>query len=93
MQPQPKLADHAIVLNEKDNVATALVDMPAGEYALGAAGGTIALPEPIRAGFKVAVAHVAPGETVYKYGYPIGTAKHDIRPGRRVHVDNIVSSV
>ena len=89
------LADCAIRLSEKDNVVTALVDMPAGPYALDAGGeaGEVVLPEDIPAGFKVALAPIAAGAEVVKYGYTIGTARADIRPGDRVHVHNMASSV
>jgi hypothetical protein len=90
-----RLRDSAIVLNERDNVATALVDMPAGEYVLEAAGraGSLVLPEDVRAGFKLALAPIRAGEAVRKYGCAIGTARMDIQPGECVHVHNIRSSV
>jgi hypothetical protein len=44
------LADFAVILSEKDNVATALVDLPAGEYVFGSGeSGTIIVPEDIMA--------------------------------------------
>ena len=88
------LTDRAIVLNEKDNVATALVDMPPGEYILEGRGErTVTLVEQVPAGFKLALAPIAAGEEVIKYGYAVGTAQADIRPGECVHVHNLASSV
>lgn len=87
------LSDFAITLSERDNVATALRELPAGTYACAAAGGVLAVPQPIRAGFKLALRSIAPGEKVLKYGYVIGLATHPIAPGERVHVNNMRSSV
>ena len=92
MGEQRRLADVALVLNERDNVATALVDVPAGTYATGD-GRAVHVPEPVRAGFKLAIAPVAAGAAVRKYGYPIGTATRDIAPGECVHVHNLASGV
>ena len=92
MTSQRSLADFAIVLNEADNVATALVDMPPGPYAL-ADRGEIRLGEAVRAGFKVAVRPIACGERIIKYGHSIGRAEADIQPGQCVHVHNMASAV
>lgn len=95
MQAARPLTDLAILLHEADNVATALVDVPAGEYALpaGRGGEAITVPEDIAAGFKLAVAPIAAGGQVTKYGHRIGTATVDIRPGECVHVHNLASGV
>ena len=54
MNQRKNLEDYALVLSDKDNVATALVDLPAGDYMLGSSAGeaAITVPEDIRAGFK-----------------------------------------
>jgi hypothetical protein len=93
---QPKsLADYTVILSEQDNVATALVDLPAGDYVLdsGAAQAEITVPDDIRAGFKLALSDIRKGESVYKYGYIIGLATEDIEKGHCVHVHNLISSV
>ena len=89
------LADFAVILSEKDNVATALVDMPAGEYIFesGESGATINIPEDIKAGFKLALSDIGKTEPIFKYGYMIGKAKIDIKKGDCVHIHNLVSSV
>ncbi len=89
------LADYAVVLSEKDNVATALIDLPAGDYILssGQSGTTITVPEDIRAGFKIALSDISKSEPVYKYGYVIGLAGADIKKGDCVHIHNLISSV
>ncbi|MHC4594263.1 MAG: UxaA family hydrolase [Planctomycetota bacterium] len=93
---QPRnLTDYAIILSDKDNVATALVDMPAGDYMSnsGKSRTTITVLEDISAGFKLALSDIRKAEPVYKYGYVIGTAKIDIKEGHCVHVHNLVSTV
>ena len=95
MSERRNLADYVIVLDGKDNVATALVDLPAGDYISGEGGlkTEITVPEDIRAGFKVALSDIGEKEPVYKYGYVIGLATADIRKGHCVHVHNLISSV
>jgi hypothetical protein len=89
------LADYAVILSEKDNVATALIDLPVGDYILrsGKSGTTITVPEDIRAGFKIALSDISKSEPVYKYGYVIGLAIEDIKKGDCVHIHNLISSV
>ncbi len=95
MNQRRNLADYAIILSGKDNVATALVDLPAGNYIFssGESRTTITGPENISAGFKLALSDIRKAEPVYKYGYVIGLAKIDIKKGHCVHVHNLVSPV
>ena len=95
MNQRKDLADYAVILSDKDNVATALVDLPAGEYMLdhGASQAAISVPEDIRAGFKLALSDIGKGNPIYKYGYLIGLATADIKKGCCVHVHNLISSV
>ena len=89
------LADYAVILSDKDNVATALVDLPAGDYVLGSGAdeAAITVPEDIRGGFKMALLDIGKGERIYKYGYVIGVATEDIAKGNCVHVHNLISAV
>jgi hypothetical protein len=89
------LADYVIILSEKDNVATTLVDLPVGDYMPGSGDNqtTITVLEDIKAGFKLALSDIGKGESIYKYGYVIGRATADIAKGRCVHVHNLISSV
>ena len=89
------LSEYTIILSGRDNVATALVDLPAGDYVFksGESQTTITVPEDIKAGFKLALYDIGKGEPVYKYGYVIGLADTDIKNGHCVHVHNLVSSV
>ena len=95
MSQSRNLADYAVILSEKDNVATALIDLPAGEYIFnsGQSGTTITVPEDIRAGFKLALSDIGKAEPIFKYGYAIGLAKVDIKRGDCVHIHNLISSV
>ena len=95
MSQSRNLADFAVILSEKDNVATALIDMPAGEYIYNCGEGetNVTLPEDIAAGFKLALSDIGKSEPVYKYGYVIGLAKVDIKKGHCVHIHNLISSV
>lgn len=93
MTQHPNLADHIIVLSDKDNVAVALVDLPAGDYLYGRGGESIHVPQAIQAGFKLAIADIGESERIVKYGHVIGLAKTDIKRGDCVHVHNLISSV
>ena len=95
MSQRRNLADYATVLSGKDNVATALVDLPAGDYVSDSGEGQImiTIPERISAGFKLALSDICEAEPIYKYGYVIGLAKMDIKKGHCVHVHNLISSV
>jgi hypothetical protein len=89
------LTDYVIILSDKDNVLTALVDLPAGDYMFGSGDNrtTITVLEDIKAGFKLALSDIGKGGSIYKYGYVIGLATADIKKGWCVHVHNLISSV
>ncbi|MHB9033029.1 MAG: UxaA family hydrolase [Anaerolineae bacterium] len=79
-------------INPRDNVVTALRDLPAGTL-LEASDPLpgITTSEPIPFGHKVAIAAITKGDTVLKYGASIGKATADILPGQHVHVHNLRS--
>lgn len=82
----------SLVMNDKDNVATVLRDIPVGEsihYSRGENMKTLELLDPIPFGHKVAIVLVRQGSEVFKYGEIIGKATTDIQPGEHVHVHNI----
>jgi altronate dehydratase small subunit len=84
----------AIVINEKDNVATAIVPLQAGASVALAAqgqGGKIKLLSSIPMGHKFALADIPKGGDVIKYGEAIGETTAPIRRGEHVHVHNVVS--
>jgi len=84
-----------IIVNDSDNVATALRNVQPGVMArIANARGETQLLTPlveIRLGHKVALAPIAAGDLVIKHGHPIGRATSDIEPGDHVHVHNVIS--
>jgi hypothetical protein len=81
----------ALVISERDNVATALEVLDAGRT-LDLAGHHVVVQERIASGHKVALVPIAAGEAVLKYGSPIGTATADIAAGAHVHTHNLASA-
>ena len=83
----------AIVLDMNDNVASALVDLKAGEQVkVDLPGGEIeeiTLIQTIQLGHKFALASIAQGEDVIKSGMPIGSATQAIGQGAHVHTHNV----
>ena len=88
-----KLKEKAVVLNEKDNVATALADLEAGssiELDVGDKLLTVKLMVRIPFGHKFSLTRIEPGAPVVKYGEVIGMATTAINTGDYVHVHNVV---
>ena len=81
----------ALVISDRDNVATALQPLEAGGP-LDLAGTSLVVREPIPSGHKVALRDIAAGEAVVKYGSPIGVATAPIPAGAHVHTHNVASS-
>ncbi len=84
----------AIRIHEDDIVAVALQNLSKGTNITLEAGKntpelTVTLTEDITAGHKFAIRKIKAGESVIKYGYPIGKAKTDIAAGSHVHTHNI----
>jgi hypothetical protein len=84
-----------IVLNDADNVGTALHPLQAGNpvRVVGAAGPMpdVIVKRDIRFGHKAALYPIAAGALVVKHGRPIGKATTEIGAGEHVHVHNVVS--
>jgi altronate dehydratase len=83
-----------IVINGKDNVATALKGLSAGaEVSVEFQGRLqkISLPSDIPMGHKFALKDIEDGEAIIKYGEPIGQSTTRISRGEHVHVHNVVS--
>jgi len=80
-----------ILLNVKDNVATALVELGEGETVnarLDDLSFDVTLSAAIPFGHKYAVCDIPKGQEILKYGLPIGRATEDIKAGEWVHVHN-----
>jgi altronate dehydratase small subunit len=81
----------AVLVNEKDNVVTAVSDLKKGEdavYRVGSGTKQIKASEDIPYGHKTALAKIAKGSDIIKYGETIGRASKDIEPGQWVHTHN-----
>jgi altronate hydrolase len=80
----------ALVIDPRDNVAVALKDLKKGETLVLADGRTISLLTDVPFSHKVALADIAGGQEIIKYGENIGEAKEDIRRGQWVHTHNLM---
>ncbi|MBT5876033.1 MAG: UxaA family hydrolase [Candidatus Latescibacteria bacterium] len=81
----------AILLNEQDDVATALIDLAKGDQVSVRAGERcveVTLQNDIPFGHKYALRDIGTGEDVLKYGLPIGQALEEVKVGSWVHVHN-----
>ncbi|MBT3346637.1 MAG: UxaA family hydrolase [Gemmatimonadetes bacterium] len=85
------MTQRAILLNEQDDVATALTALGKAEKITVKAGERsveVTLQEEVPFGHKYALRDIAAGEDVLKYGLPIGQALNDVKAGSWVHVHN-----
>jgi altronate dehydratase small subunit len=83
-----------IVINDKDNMATALEPLRSGtEVSVKVQGRMekIKLLSDIPMGHKFALINIEKGGAVIKYGEPIGQSTSEITRGEHVHVHNVVS--
>ncbi|SBV34627.1 altronate hydrolase [uncultured Sphingopyxis sp.] len=81
----------ALRVHEADNVATAIADIAPGAALF--AGSDLRAAVAVARGHKIALAPIARGAAVIKYGFPIGTATTDIAPGEHVHSHNLVTAL
>ncbi len=79
-------------INPADNVAVAILALPAGEKVT-IDGAEILLAEEIPAGHKFALVDLAENDNVVKYGYPIGHAVKPVRKGGLVNEKNIKTNL
>ncbi len=80
----------AVRVHHDDDVAVALRPLEAGErVAVGAY--TVTTTEPIGAGHKIALHALEVGQSVHKYGVPIGRVTAPIAAGAWVHSHNLVT--
>src|SRR5437667_3453848 len=82
-------AENAVIhLNASDNIAIARVPLSPGQE-LNVNGRSIRVEDPVPAGHKIAIAAIAAGENLVRYGQLIGRARVRIEPGRHVHTHNV----
>ncbi len=79
-----------LILSPADNVGVVIRDLSAGER-LVLRGGAAVTEKPIALGHKIAIAPIAVGERIIKYGAPIGSSLRAISIGEHVHTHNIKS--
>ena len=88
------MLEKAIILDKKDNVATALCRLEEGDliqiriedYAV-----NVTLSQDIPLGHKFALKDIPQGEAVIKYGEVIGLTTKQVRQGEHVHIHNVES--
>jgi altronate dehydratase small subunit len=84
----------AIMMNEKDNVATLLTDVDKNDVVqvrTGEKSVEVRVQGKIQFGHKFAMKKISKGENVIKYGEAIGQATQNIGEGQHVHVHNVES--
>ncbi|MDD2673209.1 MAG: UxaA family hydrolase [Syntrophales bacterium] len=85
----------AIVLSPRDNVATALTALRAGdslELQIGGEDRLVVLVDDIAFGHKLCISEIENESPVVKYGEVIGVSTVTIHPGEHVHTHNVVSA-
>ncbi len=80
----------ALIIDSRDNVATAVRPLNKGEVIqVGPGDQTVRLSQPIPLGHKLALDDIPRGQAIVKYGEIIGLATEDITKGEHVHVHNV----
>ena len=82
----------AIVIDKKDNVATALCQLEPGNSIRVEIEGyvvDVTLSQTIPFGHKFALKDIKPGEPIIKYGEVIGLATRKIMKGEHTHIHNV----
>lgn len=84
----------AIVMNPKDNVATAIADLEQADRVSVLVGDErveVQLCEAIPFGHKLAIKPIDRGDDVIKYGETIGRSTANVAAGQHLHTHNIES--
>ncbi len=82
----------AVKIDPRDDVATALRDLAAGET-IAVDGAALTLREAIGRGHKIALADLAAGAAVHKFGFPIGRTRSAVQRGEHVHSHNLATAL
>ena len=88
------MQEKAILIDKKDNVATALRQLRKGDsipIAVEDRSVSVVLLQDISFGHKFALTDIQQGDAIIKYGGVIGLATKPIRQGEHVHVHNVES--
>lgn len=81
-----------IKINCLDNVLVTLTAIDKNEV-IGIDGLEIVVLQDIPMGHKICTTQIKKGESVIKYGLPIGSASSDIKPGEWVHTHNVKTNL
>lgn len=85
-----RVINGATIFDNKDNVATAGISLPAGtEFRLD--GRVFSILQPIASGHKIALFDIEAGQDILKYGEVMGRSTAPIKAGEHVHVHNVES--
>jgi altronate hydrolase len=79
-----------VLLHPADNTGIAAKNLARGAT-ISAGRHRVTLTEDIGLGHKIALAPIANGQRIYKYGQTIGFATRDIEPGQWVHSHNVAA--
>jgi altronate dehydratase small subunit len=85
----------AVLINKKDNVATAVADLLAGQtikYLFGQEVKELTLLDHIPLGHKFALQDIPLNQDIIKYGESIGSSVTMIQKGQHVHIHNMQSN-
>jgi altronate dehydratase small subunit len=88
----PMAPKRALIMHPKDNVATTVEEIQAGDQVRVVGGGevrSLAAIEAIPFGFKIALEEIPQGAIILKYGETIGKAGRPIDRGALVHIHNL----
>jgi altronate hydrolase len=86
------MSSSVLHIHPRDNVAVALAALPAGQT-IAVAGRSVTLAAAIPCGHKFAIAAIAAGADVVKYGQPLGHATEAIAAGAWVHTHNLKTNL
>ena len=84
--------EKTLVIDEMDNVATAITQLKSGEvvsFSVGSKRLEVQIKDDIPFGHKFAIQHIDKGDDVIKYGERIGHSLSAINVGDLVHTHNI----
>ena len=80
-----------LIIHPRDNVAVALDALSAGQVVVGQGVEGLTALSDIPASHKIALADIAAGGEVIKYGEIVAVSTRDIRKGEWVHTHNLES--
>ncbi len=80
-----------LIIHPRDNVAVALSTLTTGELAIAPGVEELTALSDIPASHKIALADIAAGAEIIKYGETVAVSTRDIKKGEWVHTHNLES--